>query len=157
VARLRDRKAAAEIVESVFRRAYERLGSLSHPVPSFRDMLLDLTREACRERILKTTAWILKVPPEKAALAGPAIEIEPILGELPEEHAGLILAEQSVGVPRQYEVPFLLRFVEGLGYGEIARILDVPIGQVEELVDRGRRLHERELRFHLEKIAGKTT
>ena len=26
--------------------------------------------------------------------------------------------------------------------------------QVEERVDRGRRLHEREIRFHLEKIAG---
>jgi RNA polymerase sigma-70 factor (ECF subfamily) len=154
VARLRDRRAAEEIVREVFRKAYERLGSISHPVPRFVEMLQNLTLEVCRERILRTTAWILRVPRDKAAQAGPAPDLEAILGELPEETAGLILAEQSAGVPLQYEVPFLLRFLEGMSYSEIARTLGISIREVEELVDRGRRLHERELRFHLEKIAG---
>jgi len=154
VARLRDRRGAAAVVREVFTRAYEQLGSISHPVPQFGELLQQLTLEACKERLLKTTAWILKVPPEKAAKAGPALDLESVFADLPEESVGLILAEQTAGVPLQYEVPFLLRFLEGMSYTEISRTLDVPISEVEDLVDRGRRLHEREIRFHLEKISG---
>jgi DNA-directed RNA polymerase specialized sigma24 family protein len=157
LARLRDRRQAGELERQVFLRAYDRLGTLSHPVPRFLDVLVGLTEEACRERILETTAWILKVPPEAASRATAALDLERVLGGLPEEHAGLILAEQAVGIPVQYEIPFLLRFLEGLDYPAIARILDVPISEVESLVDRGRRLHERELRFHLEKLAGRAS
>jgi RNA polymerase sigma-70 factor (ECF subfamily) len=154
VARLRDRDQAEEVVKEVFTTAYDRLGSISHPVPRVGEILQSLTVEACRQRLRKTTAWILRVPPVKAAEAGKAIDLEKVLGDLPDEDVSMILAEQSVGVPLQYEVPFLLRFLEGLGYAEIARTLDVPISEVETLVDQGRRLFERELRFHLETIAG---
>jgi RNA polymerase sigma-70 factor (ECF subfamily) len=154
MARIRDRRGAAEVVREVFVRAYDQLGSISHPVPRFGEMLQNLTLEACKERLLKTTAWILKVPPENAAKAGPALDLPAVFADLPDESVGLILAEQTVGVPLQYEVPFLLRFLEGMTYTEISRTLDIPISEVEELVDRGRRLHEREIRFHLEKVAG---
>ncbi len=156
VARLRDQEAAREVVSEVFIRAYERLGSISHPVPRLGEMLQSLTIEICRERLRdrEGTAWILKVPVEKAAGAGLGMDLATVLGDLPEDQAAMILAEQAVGIPLQYEVPFLLRFLEGLSYPDIAKILDVPISEVEGLVDRGRRLHERQLRFHLEKIAG---
>jgi len=155
VARLRDRSAAREVVRDVFTRAYERLGTISHPAPRFGELLQNVTVEICRERLRDRpgTAWILKIPAEKAAGVGPGMSMEDILGGMPEEQAAMILAEQAVGLPLQYEVPFLLRFLEGLSYPEIARVLDVEISAVEGLVDRGRRLHERQLRFHLEKIA----
>jgi RNA polymerase sigma-70 factor, ECF subfamily len=158
-ARLRDRTEATDVVRSVFLLAYERLGSISHPVPRFAEVLQSLTVEVCRDRLRdrQATSWILRVPPEKAARAGASLDLEAVLGDLPDEDAAKVLAEQAVGVPRQYEVPFLLRFLEGLSYSEIGKALGVPISEVEELVDRGRRLHEREIRFHLEKIAGEAS
>ncbi|MCP3858876.1 MAG: hypothetical protein GY704_04430, partial [Phycisphaeraceae bacterium] len=141
VARLRDVDAAREVVQDVFLRAYEHLGSISHPVPHLGGVLQNLTIEVCRERLRDrpAKAWILKVTAEKAERAGPGLDLEAVLGELPRSQAAMILAEQAVGIPVQYEVPFLLRFLEGLSYPDIAKVLDVPISEVEGLVDRGRR------------------
>jgi len=156
VARLRDLEAAREVVKDVFLQAYEELGSISHPVPQLGPVLQNLTVEICRERLRDrpAKAWILKVSAEKAAKAGPGLDLETVLGDLTTDETAMVLAEQAVGIPLQYEVPFLLRFLEGLSYPDIAKVLDVPISEVEGLVDRARRLQERQLRFHLEKIAG---
>jgi RNA polymerase sigma factor (sigma-70 family) len=156
LARLRDAAEARALVPEVLRRTYDGLGTISHPVPRLGEALAALTMELCRER-LKTRhnpAYILEVPAENASRATAAFDMASVFEGIDEDRAARILVEQAAGLPAQYEVPFLLRFVEGMSYADIAKVLDVSISDVEDLVDKGRRLHEREVRFHLEKIAG---
>lgn len=42
-----------------------------------------------------------------------------------------------VRLPRHYRDPVVLRYVEGLGYGEIAEILNTPMGTAKSNVHRG--------------------
>lgn len=42
-------------------------------------------------------------------------------------------------LPEEFRVPVVLSDVEGLGYAEIAEILDVPVGTVKSRLFRGRR------------------
>ncbi len=156
LSRLRDPDEARAVVPEVLKRTYDGLGTISHPLPRLGETLRSLTIEICRERLKSrhTPAYILEVPPESAARAHAALELDPVFEGVDEDTIARILVEQAAGVPAQYEVPFLLRFVEGMSYADIAKVLDLSIADVEDLVDKGRRLHEREIRFHLEKISG---
>jgi RNA polymerase sigma-70 factor (ECF subfamily) len=51
-------------------------------------------------------------------------------------------------VPEPYRTAIVLRDIEGLSYGEIARITGVPVGSVSSRLSRGRR----ELRNRLDRI-----
>ncbi len=42
-------------------------------------------------------------------------------------------------LPEEFRVPVVLSDVEGMGYAEIAEILDVPVGTVKSRLFRGRR------------------
>lgn len=47
-------------------------------------------------------------------------------------------------LPEHYRMPFVLRSVDGLSYGEIADALDVPVGTVKSRLNQARKLlHER--------------
>ncbi len=48
-------------------------------------------------------------------------------------------------LPEDFRVPVVLSDVEGLSYGEIAEILDVPVGTVKSRLFRGRRRLQRSL------------
>ena len=58
-----------------------------------------------------------------------------IAGETRRELAALIAA-----LPRHLRVALVLRHVEGLGYAEIAALLDAPVGTVKAHVHRGAKL-----------------
>ena len=48
-------------------------------------------------------------------------------------------------LPEEYRTAVVLSDIEGLPYGEIARLMDVPVGTVKSRLFRGRRLLQRKL------------
>jgi RNA polymerase sigma-70 factor (ECF subfamily) len=48
-------------------------------------------------------------------------------------------------LPHKYRVPLLLLYVEDMTYGELAEILECPLGTVMSRLHRGRKILEREL------------
>ena len=72
-------------------------------------------------------------------LAGPrAAAVQELMAER-DEISGLVSREVACLRPK-YRVPVLLKYVEGLSYGEIAEILGCSIGTVSSRLNRGHRL-----------------
>ncbi|MDP9382601.1 MAG: sigma-70 family RNA polymerase sigma factor [Chloroflexota bacterium] len=59
------------------------------------------------------------------------------------------LAALLSALPERYRAAVVLRHVEGLGYGEVAEVLDQPVGTVKANVHRGVRLLREALQRHL--------
>ena len=133
---------AEEIVAEAFVRSYQALGC--YAAERIRDLklrpwLYQITRNVFRNRVrgkqvhhvsLEQTA-----PALEAAWADDAVE-QP---ERVVDRAELrdTLATQVAALPERERVVVVLRHVQGLGYGEIAQMLQQPVGTVKANVHRG--------------------
>jgi len=138
---------AEEIAQDTFVRAYRALSGYG------KDQIRALALRAWLYRIalnvFHNRIRVRRVPTSPLEMDdgdGPALRIEDgdprtrpeqmlIAGETRRELAALIAA-----LPRHLRVALVLRHVEGLGYAEIAALLDAPVGTVKAHVHRGAKL-----------------
>jgi RNA polymerase sigma-70 factor (ECF subfamily) len=136
------REDAEEIVQDALIRAYRALAG--YPAerrralavrPWLFQITVNVARNRARVRRLPTTSLD---GAEAATLREPADDV----CEQPEARAETAerrreLARLLLGLPLRYRPAVVLRHVEGLGYDEIATILEQPVGTVKANVHRG--------------------
>lgn len=146
---------AEEIAQDTFVRAYRALAGYGN------DQIRALALRAWLYRIalnvFHNRVRVRRVPTSPLELDdgdGPALRIEDgdprahpeqmlIASEAERELAALVAT-----LPRHLRVGLVLRHVEGLGYAEIATLLDAPVGTVKAHVHRGARLLRTSLEAH---------
>ena len=116
------------VQETLFRayRAYDRFT----PGTNIKAWLYTILQRARTDRLSKAGR-----SPETVALAEEGPAVRPA-----QESAvhGLDLARLLLELPEAFRIAVVLRDVEELSYGEIARIMEVPIGTVMSRIHRGR-------------------
>jgi hypothetical protein len=123
--------------------------------------LLPLAEEVTRTEVRKMTresggrsAHLLGLSAEAASRPrGPLVHLPDILGDQPPERAAWMLLEAATWLPPHSQVIFLLSYLEGLDYGEIANLSGTSAREVGNAITAARRLYEREFNLHLKKLA----
>lgn len=117
----------------------------------------ETTREEARAWVKShggRTTEIVGLPAEAAAKArGPAVRLADVFGDLPPDRAALMLLEAVGWLPEPYQTVFLLRHLEGLDAPDIAELTGHSTQEVTTSLTAARKLFERELTFHLKKLA----
>ncbi len=110
---------APDLVQDAFVKVSARLGEIQQPAAYLRVVVVNEGR-----------AWIRRQEVERRHQPRP---VEPI--ELPPDVDELWSA--MAVLPERQRVALVLRFYEDLGFDEIARTLDCPVGTAKSLVHRG--------------------
>jgi RNA polymerase sigma-70 factor (ECF subfamily) len=138
---------AEEIAQDTFVRAYRALPGYSEEQrrtlktrPWLLQIALNVFRNRVRTRRVPTQPLELDDDDERAPL-----QFEGDWRERPDAQAEAgeqrrALAAQLGALPLHFRVAVVLRHVEGMAYGEIATVLDQPVGTVKAHVHRGTRL-----------------
>ena len=136
---------AEEITQDAFVRAYEALRS--YAAQRVRDMALrswlyQITLNVFRNRVRCHHLQLVALAQEEDETAmdpadAPQTRPDALLEQVEfQQKLGALLA----ALPERYRVVVVLRHVQGLTYGEIAGVLNQPIGTVKANVHRGLRL-----------------
>jgi len=151
LARTTRRPAAAELTRKTFARAYAELERMP-PDGGFRPFLLSLLQQegAAHVRDHGRSLQMLRVGSAESRKAGASLELGWIFRSLKGEDAALVLLEVVGRLPPNYEVPFLLRHLEGMTPAEIAEVTGLGAAEVRTALDGARRLFERELKHGIE-------
>lgn len=140
-----DPRDAEEIAQDAFVRAYRALAG--YPAARVRALALrpwlyrialnvaHNRRRGKRPRLVSLDRQGDGAGPEPAEDARRLPEARVELAEQGDELGALVAA-----LPARYRAAVILRHVEGLGYAEVAAVLDQPIGTVKAHVHRGTRL-----------------
>ncbi len=62
-----------------------------------------------------------------------------------EKEASALLKKHLLGLPEQYRIPLLLKYIEGLTYQEISAKMDLPVTTIETRLYRGRQMLQKQL------------
>ncbi len=143
----------------VARRALERILARVHEARDA-SRLLAIVEEVTREEVrgaLKGSggrkAHLLGLPASAAEKAkGPVLSLPAVLGAEPPEKASWMLLEAASFLPPRSQALFLLRYLEGLSYGEIADLTGTTTREVGTGLAAARRLYEREFGNYLRKL-----
>jgi RNA polymerase sigma-70 factor (ECF subfamily) len=143
--------AAVEVVRKAFEKAYADLDRIP-PGATFRQFLLAAAAEAAAEwvRANGRSSETLRLGAREARRAGGNLELRRVLADLKGEEAAGVLLEAAAKLPPNYQMPFLLRHLEGMSHGEIAEATGIAAAEVPTALEGGRRLLERELKHALE-------
>jgi len=125
--------------------------------------LLALVEDSTRNRIVEwvqgsegKSSEIVAIPIEVAERAkGQGLDLGAVFGDVPAERSDWMLLEAASWLPPKYQAPFLLRYLSGKNYREIAELSGSDSDQVASDIESARRLYERELTFYLQKQAKK--
>ena len=125
--------------------------------------LLAVVEESTRTKIREwvqasegKSSEIVAIPPEVAERAkGQGIDLAAVFGDVPGERSAWMLLEAASWLPPRYQAPFLLRYLSGMKYREIAELSGSDTERVASDLEAARRLYERELAFYLQKQAKK--
>jgi RNA polymerase sigma factor (sigma-70 family) len=133
---LGDADDAADALQDAFVLAYRRLGTL-RPGSPFGPWFRTIVRNVCIDRLRSLRSR--RQAPLDTAAADRAARVEPTALRQAEiagmsQHIAAALTE----LPLEHRVVLLLREVEGLSYGEIAAMLDVPAGTVASRLNHAR-------------------
>jgi RNA polymerase sigma-70 factor (ECF subfamily) len=136
-AMLSDAADAEDVAQEAFLRAYRGLGGFRGG-SSFKTWLYQIAANTARTHLAKR-----RDRPEQASgnpSETPEAFGQPTTGE--DVEASVIRRDRVdralLALPEDLRVAVILRDVEGMDYGEIARTLDVPLGTVESRIFRGR-------------------
>jgi RNA polymerase sigma-70 factor (ECF subfamily) len=151
LARTTRRPAAAELTRKVFQKAYADLDRMPEQ-GGFRAFLLSVLQQegAAYVRDHGRSMQMLRVGSRESKKAGASLELRWVLSGLKGEDAALVLLEVVGRLPPNYEVPFLLRHLEGMNPAEIAEVTGLGPAEVRTALDGARRLFERELKHGIE-------
>ncbi len=99
---------------------------------------------------------IVAFPPEVAARAlRGGLDLPALFGDLPPDKSAWMLLEAASWLPARYQSQFLLRYLNGKNYKEIADLTGTDEERVLTDLGAARRLYEREIDFYLKKQAEK--
>ena len=119
----------------------------------------DSTRTKIREWVQSgegKSSEIVAIPIEVAERArGQGLDLTAVFGDVPAERSAWMLLEAASWLPARYQTPFLLRYLSGKNYREIAELSGSDSPRVASDLEAARRLYERELTFYLQKQAKK--
>jgi len=152
-----DAEHAATVAKDALGRLLDRLDEVEESARAI-TVVEEETREALlrfvREHGSRSTE-LVGIPADVAArAAGPKLDLPSLFEEVPPEKSAWMLLEGATYLPDKYETVFLLRYLEGMGYQEIGELVGQSAREVGNTVAAARRLYDRELGFHLRKIAG---
>lgn len=151
LARTTRRAAAADLTRKAFSRAYAELDRMP-PEGGFRPFLLSILQQEAASHVKDhgKSLQMLRVGGAESKKAGASLELPWVFRSLKGEDAALVLLEVVGRLPPNYEVPFLLRHLEGMSPAEIAEVTGAAPGEVRTALDGARRLFERELKHCIE-------
>ena len=123
--------------------------------------LLALVEESTRTKLSEwvqasegKSSEIVAIPIEVAKRAkGQGLDLAAVFGDVPGERSAWMLLEAASWLPPRYQAPFLLRYLSGKSYREIAELSGSDSDRVASDLEAARRLYERELTFYLQKQA----
>jgi RNA polymerase sigma-70 factor, ECF subfamily len=135
-ARIVGADAAEDVAQDAFLRAFHRLAQYRGSA-SFRTWLLQITQNAA----LNTLAWSRRRPADPVDEAPEARDTDPArqpVTELERRERQQRLELKLAALRPEYRSLVVLRDLEGLSYGEIAEVLEMPIGSVKGRLHRAR-------------------
>ncbi len=133
---------AEEIVADAFVRAYQALGRYPADqvrVLALRPWLYQITRNVFRNRVRGRRLQLVQLDQSGEEIGLTRADDTAKRPDTLAERAELreTLAAHVATLPERERVVVVLRHVQGLGYGEIARLLNQPVGTVKANVHRG--------------------
>jgi RNA polymerase sigma-70 factor (ECF subfamily) len=135
-ARIVGADAAEDVAQDAFLRAFHRLEQYRGSA-SFRTWLLQITQNAA----LNTLAWSRRRPADPVDEAPEARDTDPArqpVTELERRERQQRLELKLAALRPEYRSLVVLRDLEGLSYGEISEVLEMPIGSVKGRLHRAR-------------------
>jgi RNA polymerase sigma-70 factor, ECF subfamily len=127
---------AEDVSQDTFLRAFHRLEQY-RGTASFRTWLLQITQNTA----LNALAWARRRPAESASDPPEMADRDPIrqpAAELERRERQARLELKLSGLRPEYRSLLVLRDLEGLSYGEIAEVLEMPLGSVKGRLHRAR-------------------
>jgi RNA polymerase sigma-70 factor (ECF subfamily) len=132
------RKEADDLLADTFRIAFERRSTFDPSYPSVRPWLYGIaTNLVARHR--RAEGRRLHALERLAAAAAGEVEDDSVTGSIDAQRGWPAVARAIAGLPEGERDVLLLFVWEDLGYDEIARALDLPIGTVRSRLNRARR------------------
>lgn len=128
--------AAEDVAQDAFLRAFHRLPQYRGNA-AFRTWLLQITQNAA----LNTLAWSRRRPADPVDEAPEPRDTDPVrqpVTELERRERQRRLELKLRTLRPEYRSLVVLRDLEGLSYGEIAQVLEMPIGSVKGRLHRAR-------------------
>jgi RNA polymerase sigma-70 factor (ECF subfamily) len=128
--------AAEDVAQDAFLRAFHRLPQYRGSA-AFRTWLLQITQNAA----LNTLAWSRRRPVDPVDGAPEPHDTDPVrqpVTELERRERQRRLELKLRTLRPEYRSLVVLRDLEGLSYGEIAEVLEMPIGSVKGRLHRAR-------------------
>ena len=127
---------AEDVSQDTFLRAFHRLGQY-RGTASFRTWLLQITQNTA----LNALAWARRRPVEPVGESLEMADRDPIrqpATDLERRERQERLELKLRGLRAEYRSLLVLRDLEGLSYGEIAEVLEMPLGSVKGRLHRAR-------------------
>ncbi|MCL6591354.1 MAG: sigma-70 family RNA polymerase sigma factor [Firmicutes bacterium] len=135
---LGDLAEAEDVTQDVFVKAYGAIGSfVPNREGSFKSWLLTITSRLCidRQRRNYRLSFSSEIEPQQElALAG---TVDSIAETVIRAETRRLVREAVLRLPPNYRMAVILKYLEGLEYHEIAKIMDVPIGTAGTWIRRG--------------------
>lgn len=150
---LKDRQEAEDLTQEVFIRVYENL-RLFRGKSRFSVWLGKITYNTALNRLKALKRLPLALEEEKLMAASPLNEASNSpLAKIEEKERREILREAFSRLPEIYQLPIMLRYIQGLSVSEVAEILNLPQGTVKTRLARAREILRRKLgRFKHEEL-----
>jgi RNA polymerase sigma-70 factor, ECF subfamily len=127
---------AEDVSQDAFLRAFHRLAQY-RGTASFRTWLLQITQNTA----LNALAWTRRRPAEPVGESPEVADRDPIrqpATDLERRERQERLELKLGGLRPEYRTLLVLRDLEGLSYGEIAEVLEMPLGSVKGRLHRAR-------------------
>ena len=149
---LKDRQEAEDLTQEVFIQVYENL-RFFRGESRFSVWLSKVTYNMSLNRLKALKRLPIAIEDEKLMGAGPIIEASNSpLAEIEEKERREILREAFSRLPEIYQLPIMLRYMQGFSVGEVAEVLNLPQGTVKTRLARAREILRRKLRFKSEEL-----
>lgn len=144
IARLvRDPAAAEDLTQDTFLKVFRALGTFD-PRLRFSSWLFRIAHNTALDHLRRRKLLPADPPPAAPGEEPPEARLPDPLAVSPEDAAArselLRALDEAIDELRpEYKAAVVLRHQEDLDYGEIARVLDVPVGTVKTYLHRARR------------------
>ena len=150
---LKDRQEAEDLTQEVFIRVYENL-RFFRGESRFSVWLSKVTYNMSLNRLKALKRLPLAMEEENLMTAGLLDEAtNSPLSEIEEKERREILSEAFSRLPGIYQLPLMLRYMQGFSVSEVADILNLPQGTVKTRLARARNILRRKLaRFRPEEL-----
>jgi len=129
---------AEDLTQEVFVKVYQTLDRYREGEGSFNAWIMAVARNHAIDHYRRRRSDALRKAEEPEVLDRMASDDEGALRGLEAEERVRLLHRGLQALPEELRVPLILCDLQGLPYGEIAQILEIPLGTVKSRINRGR-------------------